>query len=187
MARLEKQVQQYQKQAEQLAQTLRERAGQTQLYDLEKPYQEMLQRLSEQLDRQAANARASCRTTLRSSGSSPAARSGPSRLQEAADEFARENAPFDHETLDELEQTQEDLDKIRKADELLGQAERLHSITLKQRDVADRLAQFRDQQQLSGDDRQRAERLAKDQELLQQELEEVTQALEQAALAQAAE
>jgi hypothetical protein len=52
---------------------------------------------------------------------------------------------------------------------------------LKQRDVADRLAQFRDQEKLSGDDRERAERLAKEQELVQQELEEVTQALEKAA------
>jgi len=77
----------------------------------------------------------------------------------------------------------EDMELIRKADELLGQAERLRSITLKQRDVADRLAQFRDREKLTGEDRERAERLAKEQEVLQQELEETAQAMEKAAKA----
>ena len=186
LARLEKQMQEYQKQADQLAQAMRERAEQTQLYDLEKPYQEMLQRLSQQLDRQAHNA-GQVAERLSKFRQQPESSDEAASLREAADEFARENAPFDRETLDELQQTKEDLEKIRKADELLAQAERLRSITLKQRDVADRLAQFRDQEQLSGDDRQRAERLAMDQELLQQELEETTQALEKAAEAASAD
>ncbi len=182
LAQLEKQMQQYQAQAEQLATALRERAEQTPLYDLEQPYQDMLQKLSKQLDQQASNAKQAAEK-LSKMRKDPGAEQTQMELKEAVEQFAKEDEPFDRDTQEQLEQSEEELKLIRKADDLLANAERLQAIALKQRDLADRLAQFRDRENLSGDDRQRAERLAKEQELLQQELEEVAQGLEQSAQA----
>lgn len=180
LQKLQKQLQEFQDQAEKLAKEMRERAEQTQLYDLEQPYQEMLQKLSKQLDQQAENAK---QVADKLSKMKPGNSQSEKDLKEALDKFQKEDQPFDQETQEQLQQSQDELELIRKADELLANAERLRAITLKQRDLADRLAQFRDKENLSGDDRQRAERLAKEQELLQQDLEEAAQELEKSAAA----
>lgn len=180
LQKLLEQAQQYQKQAEELAQSMHDRAAQKQLYDLEQPYQEMLEKLAKQLDQQAANAEdvADKLTKMRNQpGDAPSSQA----LKEAIEKFNQDNAPFDKESKEQLQRTQQDLDLLKKADDLLANAERLRSVAMKQRDLADRLAQFRDRPNLTGEDRQRADRLAKEQELLQQELEEATQALEKSA------
>src|SRR5690606_21707891 len=84
-------------------------------------------------------------------------------------------------TQEQLDETKEDLEKMQLADNLIAQSERLRAAILQQRDLADRMAQFRDRQSLSADEQRRADRLAKEQELLRQELEEARDALQKAA------
>ncbi len=72
---------------------------------------------------------------------------------------------------------------MRLANELISQGERLRAAVLQQRELADRMAQFRDRKKLTDDDLQRIQRLAKDQELLRQEVEEAKAELEKTAQA----
>lgn len=181
LQKLAKQVEDFQKQAEKVAKTLAERAAQPQLYDMEQPYQEMLQKLGQKLEQQAANAKQLAEKLAKNSQTASGTPQDQQQLQETLDKFQKENDPFDEPSREELRKSAEDLKLMQQADDLLANAEQLRSITLKQRDLADRLAQFRNQPRLTGDDQQRANRLAKEQELLQQELEEATQTLQKSA------
>ena len=70
---------------------------------------------------------------------------------------------------------------IGKADRLLADAERIRAVILQQRDLADRMEQFRNMDESTPQQRKRMAQFAKQQELLPQELAEVMEDLEQAA------
>ena len=180
LEQLEKQLQEFSDQTEALAKELGEQAEQTQLYEFEKPYRERLQRLSKQLEKQAANANA-----LQKQAAALRKQSGDSQtrqaFQDAAQKFAKEDDPFGEQDEQLMQETQEDLEKLQKADDLLAGAERLRAVILQQRDLADRLGQYRDRQKLSDDELRRIQRLAKEQDLLRQELEDAKAALQHAA------
>jgi hypothetical protein len=152
------------------------------LYDFEEPYRQMLETFADQLDNQAANA-ADAAERLQRLRRQPDDAEALQAAQEALEKLARENEPFDDESAESLDRTQEELDLLRKADELLAQADRLRAVIRQQRDLADRLGQLRDRDQLTPAEQQRAQRLAKEQDLLRQELEEITEELERAARA----
>jgi hypothetical protein len=180
VADLEKALQEYSHEAQNLTKRLRDRAEQPQLYEFEKQYADMLRRTAEQLEGQSSMAEqaASKVSARRDQPQSHAARE---ELDAALERFAMESEPFDEQSQQQLAGAEQDLETLRLADELLSQAERMQSIIQRQRDLADRLAEFRNQEQLTPDQQQRAQRLAKEQDLLRQEMEEATEQLQKAA------
>lgn len=180
MEELEEQLQQFSKSTEELAQRLQERTEQMQLYELEEPYNEMLQRLSKQLQRQSENA-SQASESLSQMRSQPGSPSSRQDFEQAAGQFEQENDPFNQETGEQLDAAEQDLEAYEMADDLVAAAERLKSIITRQRQVADRLQEFQNQGSLSTEDQARADRMAAEQELLEQELQEVVEEMQSAA------
>jgi hypothetical protein len=182
MSQLEEQLKKFSEEAQQLAKDMHDRATQTQLYDLEQSYRDHLEQLSKQLQKQSANADA-LRQQAAKLRKDPAKSQIAKAFDDALQKLQKEQAPFDEPTQQQMEKTAQDVEKMRLANELIRQGERLRAAVLQQRELADRMAQFRDQKQLSPDDLQRIQRLAKDQELLRQEVEEAKTELEKSARA----
>jgi hypothetical protein len=182
IGQLEEQLKKFAEQAQQLAKDMHDRATQTQLYDLEQSYRDQLERLSKQLEKQASRAD-ELREQAARLRKEPANQQTASAFREAAQKLQKEQSPFDEPAQQQLEKTAQDAEKMRLANELISQGERLRAAVMQQRQLADRMAQFRDQKKLSADDLQRIQRLAKDQELLQQEVEEAKAELEKTAQA----
>jgi hypothetical protein len=159
---------------------MQKQAEQTQLYDLEQPYREKLKEMAEQLRKQADNAEELKKQAeqRRQHPQNPQPAEG---LQKAANQFKQEQQPFDQPSGDSMQNMEQDLERLQKADDLLAQAERLRSAILQQRELADRLAQFRDRKSMTPDELKRAERMAKEQELLRKEVEDAKAGLEKAA------
>lgn len=179
MAELQKQLEDFAEQTKQLADQMRERAAHPELYEFEQPYFEQLKSLAEQLDKQAAAA-SEVAEQLQNMPQSPGAQRRQG-LQQAADEFERQQEPFDSPSQQQTDSMQEDLEKIKMADDMMAQAERIRSVIEQQRDLADRMAQFNNRDDLSRDEQRRLQRMAKQQDLLRQELEEAARDLREAA------
>jgi hypothetical protein len=182
MTQLEAQLKEYAEQAQKLAKDLHERAAQTQLYDLEKSYRDGLERLAKQLDKQADHAE-QLRQQAAQLRKQPANPQTAGAFRDAAQKLQKEQAPFDEPSQQQLEKTAQDVEKLRLANDLISQGERLRAAVLQQRELADRMAQFRDRNKLTEEDLHRSQRLAKDQELLRQEVEEARAELQKTAQA----
>lgn len=180
MEQLEKQLGEYAEGAEQLAEKLQERVEQLKLYEIEEPYLDKLNQMSEQLGRQSQNAQ-EVGKALAQSREQPADAAARQAFQQAEQKFREQNDPFSPEQKQQLDQTAQDLELMRQADALLASADRMRSIIQRQRELADRLAEFRDMQNLSSQDQVRADRLAKDQELLEQDLQQAVEDMRKAA------
>ena len=76
-------------------------------------------------------------------------------FRDAAQKLQKEQTPFDEPTQQQLAKTAQDAEKMRMANELISQGERLRAAVLQQRELADRMAQFRDRKKLAEDDLQR--------------------------------
>lgn len=178
---LAEQLQKFADDVDELKKKLDERAQQMQLYELEKEYTEQLQKLSKQLEQQAKNSSDVAEQLSKMgspAGNTPEARE---RLQQAAEKFKKESDPFNQESLDQMNQTAEDLELMQMADAMMAQTDRLKAVIAQQRDLANRMAEMAGKESLSPDEQQRAERFAKEQELLQQELQSLQKDLEDAA------
>ena len=182
MTQLEEQLKKFAEEAERLAKDLHERAAQSQLYDLEQSYRDNLEKLSQQLKQQAALANQTREQAARLQ-KDPKSPQNAAGLRDAAQKLQKEQAPFDQPSQQQMERTAQDVEKMRLANELISHGERLRAAIMQQRQLADRLAEFRDRKNLSPDDQERMQRLAKDQELLQQEIEEARADLEKTAKA----
>jgi hypothetical protein len=176
----EEQLQKLAQQSEALAKKLEERAKQMQLYEVEQPYTEGLKQLAEQMRQQsqAAQATAEALQQLQKNGATP---ENQKQLADAADKLRQQQAGLDDESRQQREATQQDLELYQMADRMLSQSERLKSIIQQQRELATRLGEFQNQSSLSPQEQQRADQLAKQQEGLEQELQEVAKELEAAA------
>jgi hypothetical protein len=180
LAKGESLLKEFAEQAQTLAKELHDRAKQTALYEVEKPYRETLERLAGQLEKQAANAenvRKQMAELQKQPGNSQLAKA----LAASANKLEKENEPFDQATKKQLAETQQDMEKMRQADNLIAQGERLRAAILQQRDLADRIAQFRERKKLTDDELDRLQRMAKEQELLKQEVDEAKSELRKAA------
>jgi chemotaxis protein histidine kinase CheA len=102
-------------------------------------------------------------------------------LKEAAEQFMKENGPFNQATRDEMQELAEDLQTLQKADALNEQVERLQAVTAQQRELANRMAELAGKTSLTPEEQARADRFAKEQELLAQELESIQKELREAA------
>ncbi|QDU42739.1 hypothetical protein Mal52_12060 [Symmachiella dynata] len=177
----EEQLQKFSKSAEQLAEQLDHRVEQMQLYELEEPYTEMLKRLSKQLKQQAQNANdvEQSLSELKQPGGANA--EGRQQFQQALEKLQKEDEPFNEKETQQLDAAEQDLELFRMADNVLAAAEQLKLVIARQREVADRLAEFQNQERMTAEDQARADRLAGEQERLEQELQEVVDQLKQAA------
>jgi hypothetical protein len=182
MQQLEARLKEYAQQAQKLAKDLHERAAQTQLYDLEKPYREGLEQLAKQLDKQADHAE-ELRQQTAQLRKQPSNSQTAAAFRDAAQKLQKEQAPFDEPSQQQLAKTAQDVEKLRLANEMISQGERLRAAVLQQRELADKLAQFRDRNKLTEEDLRRSQRLAKEQELLRQEVEEARADLQKTAQA----
>lgn len=180
LSELEARLKEFARQSEQLAKELHDRAKQTQLYDFEASYSETLEELSRQLQTQAATSNnvAEKLANLQKQPSNPASSSA---LRDSAQKLKKEARPFDGTTQKRGAATAKDIEKMRRADDLVRQGARLRAAILQQRELADHIAQFREKTGLTNDDLERLQRLAKEQDLLRQEIEETKTELEKTA------
>lgn len=174
----EEQLARYARQAESLAKQLQERAEQLPLYDLEQPYTDLLEKLARQLTQEANHAAAVAQAlrNLREQGATPERQQA---LREALEQM-RDDAGLQQQHR-EFDAAQPDLELFQAADQMLQQVERLKSVIQQQRDLATRFAELQHRESLSPEERHRADQFAKEQELLEQELTELTRELRQAA------
>lgn len=180
MEQLEKQLDQYAQGTEKLAEKLKERVEQLKLYEIEQPYLDTLNKMSEQLQQQSQNAQKASQA-LAQSREKPADAAAQQAFQQAEQKFREQNDPFAAEQKQQLDQTAQGMEMMRQADSLMAAADRMRSIIQLQRELADRLAEFQDKQNLASPDQARADRLAKDQELLEQDLHQAVEEMRKAA------
>lgn len=168
------------RQTSSLAEKLQQRAEQSRLYEVEEPLQQLLKRTAEELRQQAERetAAADALRQLREAGNSPERREA---LETALDALRPPQPDSGDNSQQQLAEAEQDLELYRLADELLATAERLRSVIQQQRDLATRLAEFQDRASLTSSQQQRADQLAREQELLEQELQEIRRQLAQTA------
>ena len=138
---LEKQLQKFSDQAQQLAEQLQQRTEQAQLYDIEEPYLEMLRKLSEDLRQQsqsAAQVQESLQR-LQQEGQSPESQQA---FDDAAQEFAEQDEPFSQLAQEQRAAASQDLELMQQANSLLSAADRMRAVIQRQRELADKLAEF---------------------------------------------
>lgn len=174
---LKDQLDQFAKQTEALADELQQRAEQTPIYDFEESYQEMLSELAEQLQQQAENANEASQA-MDSPQSQPLDKEA---LQKALEQFKNNDQPFDQSNQQQMDDMQSDLNQLAGAEKMLEQVGRMKSIIEQQRQIADRMAEFRDSAKLSDEQKQRLKQLAKQQDLLKEELKDAMEKMEEAA------
>lgn len=179
MERLEKQIRDFARETAELAKTLEERSSQMQLYDLEQNYTEELQRLAKDLEKQSENAEQVAELLKQQQTSSSQKLS--EELKEAAEQLVKESGPFDAQAQEQMQKLSEDLQTLQKADTLNEQVERLQAVTAQQRELANRMAELAGKTSLSQDEQARADRFAKEQELLAQELDSLQKELQESA------
>lgn len=177
---LEEQLQKFSDQAQQLAEQLQQRTEQAQLYDIEEPYLEMLRKLSEDLQQQSQSAAQvqEALQRLQQEGQSPEAQQA---FDDAAKEFEEQEDPFSQLAQEQRAAAAEDLELMQMANSLLSAADRMRAVIQRQRELADKLAEFQNRESLSPDEQLRADSLAKDEELLEQELQQTVQQMREAA------
>ncbi|MEZ6066419.1 MAG: DUF4175 family protein [Planctomycetaceae bacterium] len=170
----------HQEALEELAKELEDRAAQDRLYDVEQPYNEMLREVAEQLTQQGEQAAAvsEALNKLRELGSTPATRE---QLAQAIEQLRREQAGLEQQAAERLQAAQEDLELYQLADNMLAQTERLQGVIQQQRELANRLGELQNEQTLTPEQQQRADQLARQQELLEQDLNDIREQLQQAA------
>ncbi len=181
--RLEQQLRDFARDTAELARTLRERAADMQLYDLEQNYTQELERLAKELDGQAQAAE-DVAELMKQQRTAPSPALSEA-LQEAADRLLKQPGPFDRERQDELGQMSDDLQTLQKMDALNEQVDRLQAVSAQQRELANRLSELAGSNSLTPDEQARADQFAKEQELLAQELESIQQQLRESAEAAA--
>ena len=161
---------QYEKQAQALADRLRKRAAQQpELYDFEKEYARVLRKMADAAADRAIGSRA-----LREELPGVTLPGVPPYVVKALDHFRGERDK-DKPQQEEARAAQQDLDRLRRADEMVAQTERIMVITRQQRELADRLAQFRNRERLTPTEQIRAKRMADEQAQLERDLQDAVE------------
>lgn len=182
MRELSEQLEDYRSQSLDLAEALYRRTERATLYEFENPYKEMLRRVSQELEAQAQYAgEAQRRSRPFQPGQAPPSEAAQREMLEAAQAFRQRQDPFTAEERRAWEQADVDLDKLRWADAMRAAGERIRQVAREQEELAERLAAFRLQEQLTPAETLQARRLAEQQATLQAELASALTDLRQAA------
>jgi hypothetical protein len=179
MESLQKQLTEYASKASQLAKALKDQADEMPLFDFEKPLREQLEQLADELEAQSTQAE-NLSKLLGEEQSSGDDQLG-SELQKAGDEFLKDHGPFDESSRESLEQLSNELETLQKMDALNDQVERLQAVTEEQRSLADRMSELSRPERLNQDQQARADRFAREQEGLADDLNSIEKGLETAA------
>ncbi len=181
LQRLEQQLDQFAEQTERLTQQVQQRLEHPQMYDAEQPYREQLQALAEQLQQQPSAA-SEMQQALESLAESEMPQAEQlQRARQALEQMQQQSAPFDDPTRQGLEQTRELAQQLQQAQRMMSEASRLQEVMQQQRELADRLQALPEMPQPTPAQQRRADRLAREQELLEQELQDAQTALREAA------
>lgn len=183
----QQQLDQAQAKTGELQQQIQERLEQPQLYDLETPYRERLQELGEQLAQQQQTMEQT-QQQLDALADNPRPtpesleqlQQGLAQMQQQREAMSGE-PPANDQDSPSLEQLRQDAEKLQLAQQMMSEAQRIQQVMQQQRELADRLQPLRSQPSLSPEQQARADRLAREQELLDQQLREATDALRKAA------
>ncbi len=183
LALLNEKLAAYAEQQWKLAKEMRDRSEQPNLYDFERAYAQMLEGQANQLDRGAEDATKLKRENEFNQSEKPGDKSETTRhLKQMAQQLKRDEARIDEAQANTKAATG-DMALIEKADRIMGQAQRVPSLVEAQRDLANRLAPFKDKKELTPAEQIRAQRLAMEQQALKEELSEIVKELEEAAKA----
>jgi len=156
------------------------RAAQPKIYDFEEQYNQMLREEGEKLMDQS-DSTGKLRDVLSGMrGRNSVAQEG-ARYVDLAVEQLRKDEEKDQQVREQVETAQEQLDRLRQADRMIALTERIMAIAKQQRELADRMGQFRNKESLSPTEQIRARRLADDQGQLQRDLQETLDELQQQA------
>ena len=148
--------------ARELAEDMQKRADEPALYEFEPAYQQRLAEMAAQLQQQADMAAAL------SAGGMP---------RDMAQQFAEMNEPFGGEQGEQQAMTVEDMERLLMADAMMQQTFRINEVIRLQRELAERMAPYRDKDRLDLADQVRANRLAEEQAALRDELADAQQQL----------
>ena len=179
MAELQNALADYAKQTASLADELKQRADQTALYDFEHAYKQMLRELADGLDVQSKRAEALSRA-LEDSHDQDSAESRSALALESS-RFELADQPFDKSSQARTEQTQQDVEKLKLAEAMLTQGERIRRIAQEQDELAVRMSSLASPGKLSEQDRAHTEALSQEQARLRDELADAADKLRQAA------
>jgi hypothetical protein len=180
MEELEQKLHEFAKQSQELAKQMKARADSPELYEIDESYQETLKEIADQLEQQAVNARKAA-SQSQSMREQPSSEAEPKKFEDALDKFSEENEPFGESSKEQLKQVEQDMQAVDQLDKMMQQSDRIKNVIKEQRDLADRMAQFRNKKELAPDEEQRLQQMAKQQDLLRQELEEAAAELEKQA------
>lgn len=177
LAALRQQLDQYAAAAEELADHMRERAEQEDLYDFEQPYKDWLKQTAEQLAGQQQDARSLLDAWHPDPGRTP----WTPGMDAAMASFRENDDPFRARRQQEGLELEQDLRKMELAGDMLLQMARLRRVIEEQRDLTDRMKVL---PTLSDDEEETARRLesyGEQQDLLREELSDLRQQLKEAA------
>ncbi len=179
---LKKQLAEYEQEVKDLIDDLWEKAEPPPAYDFENSLHEQWRELLEQLDDQRIAAE-NVRQAL--DPSKPNERA--SDLQSAMENFRQQERPFDEASQQQQRETMEAIARLQAAEQMMELMQQLSDIIENQQQIAQQMDRFRDAGQDSpADETQQGamSRLAKQQEMLQQELEELLEQMRETAEAQ---
>ncbi len=181
LAQLNEKLAQYAEDQWKLAKEMRDRSEQPNLYDFERAYAQMLAEQANQLDRGAEDATKLRRENEFNRDEKPGDKGEALRhLQRLAQQLKGDEARLD-EAQAQAKAANQDMELIAKADRIMTQAQRVPSLAEAQRDLANRLAPFKDRKNLTPAEEIRAQRLAMEQQALKEELAGIVKELEAAA------
>jgi hypothetical protein len=177
MQELTERLEDYEAAVADLADQMDRRAQQSQLYEFEQQYTDLLAEMSRRLRDEASAASAvaqGIRPLTRPGEDTDQTRDAASR---AIDKFGETRSPVE-QPLPSMEQAREDLQRLALADAMLEQGDRLMAIIDQQRDLADRLGAFRHKSKLDLSEQLQAARMSEQQDQLHRDLEDTTAQLE---------
>ncbi len=171
---------QYAGRMEQLARKLQERIEQPQVWDVEEMFEQTLRSLAESLNTNAGNNRATADKLAERMQGGPSCSSARQQLDEAISQLEQENSEKGEQS-EQMERTQKQLEQLAKADELIALTQAAQALTYQQRELADRMAQFRNKENLSPAEEIRAGKMGQEQLQLKQELDEIVRQMHEKA------
>lgn len=197
LAELQKKLEEFEAKANELRTKLEERANMPELYEIEKPYTDMLKKLAEDLKQQEQKAKAAneaikeMQKQEKKEQKEPGEGSNMPQARKNAsvklEDFAKaggdkqEQSPFGEAMQQQMEQTKEQLKQMEMADRLMAQLDQLASIIEAQRSLEQRLSVFENKEELDAAEQLRARELGAEQQELRQLLEETAKEMKAAA------
>lgn len=181
MAKLDKLSEQLDKYAQEqlkLAQEMRSRASQPTLYDFEEAFKEMLQTHGDQLDDSAHDVIDLRQQYDKHRRDNPADTAEAKRHIERMLEQLKRDEGTQQQAKTDTNAAAKDTQRIAAADRMAQQVQRIARMIDEQRDLADRIAPYKDSEKLSADEQLRAQRLAHEQAALKQDLDAALDKLE---------